>query len=79
MKSLVDAAARLRDAQSTFKLKNDRIDVPEFYFGAKLQEMQINAVPCWTVASHNYKLQCGGACAPGFSRVYFFHITYSLV
>ena len=50
----IEAEAILRDVQSTFKLKNDRIDVPEFYLGAKLQEKQINGVTCWTVTSHDY-------------------------
>ncbi len=30
--------AILEDVQKTFKLKNDKIELPEFYLGAKLQE-----------------------------------------
>jgi hypothetical protein len=49
-----DAESILRDVQSTFKLKNDKIEPPEFYLGAKLQEKPINNVRCWTVTSHDY-------------------------
>ncbi|KAI2513326.1 Reverse transcriptase (RNA-dependent DNA polymerase) [Fragilaria crotonensis] len=49
-----DAAAILKDVQSTFKFKNDKIELPEFYLGAKLQEKSINNIKCWTVSSHNY-------------------------
>ena len=46
-----DAESILQDIQSTFKLKNDKIEPPEFYLGAKLQEKLINNVRCWTVMS----------------------------
>jgi hypothetical protein len=49
----VNAETILRDVQPTLKLKNDGIDVPEFYLGAKLLEEQINGVTCWTVTSHD--------------------------
>jgi hypothetical protein len=49
-----DPKAILADIQSTFKLKNDKIEPPEFYLGAKLQEKVINGVKCWTITSHDY-------------------------
>ena len=49
-----DAKAILEDVQKTFKLKNDKIEPPEFYLGAKLQEKPINGMKCWTVTSQDY-------------------------
>jgi hypothetical protein len=34
----IDPRAVQEDVQLMFKLKNDRIEAPEFYIGAKLQE-----------------------------------------
>ena len=44
-----DPKAILEDVQKTFKLKNDKIELPEFYLGAKLQEKVLNNVRCWTI------------------------------
>jgi hypothetical protein len=44
----------LEDVQRTFKLKNDKIEQPEFYLGAKLQEKSINGLICWTITSQDY-------------------------
>ena len=49
-----DARTILQEVQRTFKLKNDRIDVPEFYLGAKLQRKELNGTTCWTVTSQDY-------------------------
>lgn len=49
-----DAEAILKDVQTTFKLKNDRIETPEYYLGAKLQEKSINNIMCWTITSQDY-------------------------
>jgi hypothetical protein len=49
-----DAEAILRDVQTTFKLKNDKIETPEFYLGAKLQEKPLNNITCWTITSQDY-------------------------
>jgi hypothetical protein len=49
-----DPKAILEDVQRTFKLKNNKIEPPEFYLGAKLQEKPINNVRCWTVSSQDY-------------------------
>lgn len=46
-----DAEAILRDVQTTFKLKNDKIETPEFYLGARLQEKPLNNITCWTITS----------------------------
>jgi hypothetical protein len=44
----------LEEVQKTLKLKNDRIEQPEFYLGAKLQEKPINNIKCWTISSQDY-------------------------
>jgi hypothetical protein len=49
-----DARAILEEIQGTFKLKNDKIDVPDFYLGAKLQRKDINGISCWTITSQDY-------------------------
>ena len=49
-----DAESILRDVQATFKLKNDKIEAPEFYLGAKLQQKAINNIQCWTITSQDY-------------------------
>ena len=38
----------------TIKYKNDKIDKPDMYLGAKLQLKQINEHPCWTIGSVEY-------------------------
>ena len=49
-----DPQAILEDIQRTFKLKNDKIEPPEFYLGAKLQQKPINGMTCWTITSQEY-------------------------
>jgi hypothetical protein len=49
-----DPQAILEDIQRTFKLKNDKIEPPEFYLGAKLQQKLINGLTCWTITSQEY-------------------------
>ena len=49
-----DAESILKDVQTTFKFKNDKIELPEFYLGAKLHEKPLNGAKCWTVSSHDY-------------------------
>ena len=48
------ARSILEEIQKTFKLKQDRIEVPEYYLGAKLQEKPINGMKCWTITSLDY-------------------------
>ncbi len=48
-----DPHAILEDTKRTFKLKNDKIEPPEFYVGAKLQQKLINGLTCWTITSQN--------------------------
>ncbi len=51
---LCDPKAILRDVQTTFKLKNDKIEPPKFYLGAKkLQEKPINGFKCLTITSQD--------------------------
>ncbi len=49
-----NAKALLADVQRTFKLKNNKIEPPEFYLGAKLQEKPINGTFRWTITSKDY-------------------------
>ena len=49
-----DAKSILQEIQGTFKLKNDKIETPEFYLGANLQCKDINGYKCWTVTSQDY-------------------------
>jgi hypothetical protein len=49
-----DPQAILEDVQRTFKLNNDKIEPPEFYLGAKLQQKPINGLTCWTITSRDY-------------------------
>jgi hypothetical protein len=44
----------LREIQGTFKFKNDKIEEPEFYLGAKLQRKPLNGLQCWTITSQDY-------------------------
>lgn len=48
-----DALAILKEVQRTFKPKDDCMDPPEFYLGAKLQEKAINGIKCWTITSQD--------------------------
>jgi hypothetical protein len=41
--------SKLEDIQGTFKLKNDKIEPPQFYLRAKLQEKIFNGIKCWTI------------------------------
>jgi Reverse transcriptase (RNA-dependent DNA polymerase) len=50
----IDPRSILEDVQRTFKLKNDKIEPPDFYLGAKLQEKVLNGIKCWTITSHDY-------------------------
>ena len=44
----------LEEIQSTFKFKNGKIEVPDYYLGAKLQKKSLNGVQCWTMTSQEY-------------------------
>ena len=49
-----DPETILRAVQTTFKLRNDKIEAPDYYLGAKQQEKTINNVRCWTITSQDY-------------------------
>ena len=49
-----DARAILEEMQGTFKFKNDKIESPAYYLGAKLQKKPINGFECWTITSQDY-------------------------
>ena len=46
--------ATMEGIQSTFKLKDDRIEKPEIYLGAQLAQKVIGGVECWTMTSEQY-------------------------
>ena len=49
-----DARMILEEIRGTFKFKNDKIEVPHYYLGAKLQKKPINGIQCWTITSQEY-------------------------
>ena len=49
-----DSESSLRGLQSTFKLKDDKVEEPEMYLGAQLGKMQIDGADCWTMSSDKY-------------------------
>ena len=40
--------------QTTFKFKNDAVEPPSIYLGAKLQQKELNGRTCWTMSSVDY-------------------------
>ena len=40
--------------QETFKLKDDKIEKPENYLGARLSQVVVGGQLCWMISSHNY-------------------------
>ena len=51
----MDPIAILKSMEGdTVKCKNGKIDPPEMYFGAKLQEKEINDYSCWTISNADY-------------------------
>ena len=51
----MDPTAILKSMKGdTVKYKNGKIEPPEMYLGAKLQEKEINYYSCWTISSAGY-------------------------
>jgi hypothetical protein len=48
-----DAESILKDNQTTFKFKNDKIELPEFFLGTKLQQKLLNGIKRWSLSSHD--------------------------
>ena len=46
-----DAEATMKGIQGTFKLKEDKVEVPTNYLGAQITKKVINGVSCWTMSS----------------------------
>jgi hypothetical protein len=44
----------MEEIQRMVKFKNDAIEEPSNYLGAKLQRKEINGVTCWTITSADY-------------------------
>ena len=40
--------------QSTFKLKDDRVEKPENYLGAQVMQKIVGGVECWAMTSEQY-------------------------
>ncbi|KAI2491177.1 hypothetical protein MHU86_23404 [Fragilaria crotonensis] len=49
-----DPKATMLGLQTTFKLKDDKVEKPEMYLGAELCEKILNGVECWTMSSEKY-------------------------
>ena len=49
-----DPADALKGLQVTFKLKDDKIEVPDIYLGAALGRMQVDSQWCWTMSAEKY-------------------------
>ena len=50
----IDPASTLRGLQATFKLKDDKIEKPEMYLGAQLEQMFVDTTECWTMSAEKY-------------------------
>jgi hypothetical protein len=44
----------MKGIQGTFKLKDDKIEVPTNYLGAQISQKVIDGVPVWTMTSEQY-------------------------
>ena len=44
----------MKDIERRFKSKNDKVEEPSSYLGARLQKKVINGWECWTVTSLDY-------------------------
>ena len=51
-----DPRATLEGLQTTFKLKDDKIEEPEMYLGAQLGHLVIDGMTCWTMSAEKYVL-----------------------
>ena len=49
-----DAQRPMADIQSDLKFKNNKIEAPDFYLGAKLQLKKLNGRDTWTMSSADY-------------------------
>jgi hypothetical protein len=49
-----DPADALKGLQTTFKLKDDKVEVPDIYLGAALGRMQVDGKWCWTMSAEKY-------------------------
>ena len=51
----VDPEATLKGLQSTFKLKDDKIEKPDMYLGAQLDQMFVDGAECWTMSAEKIR------------------------
>ena len=49
-----DPKKTMSGIQATFKLKDNKIEKPETYLGAQLEQKMIGGVECWTKSSEQY-------------------------
>ena len=49
-----DPLTTLQGLQSTFKLKDDKIEEPEMYLGSQLGKMHVEGLECWTMSAEKY-------------------------
>ena len=44
----------VNDIQSTLKFKNDKVETPKFYLGAKLEKKDLGEKVVWKISSTDY-------------------------
>ena len=49
-----DPKATLLELTSVFKLKNDKIEPPDIYLGAQLEQMIVDGSECWKISAEKY-------------------------
>jgi hypothetical protein len=49
-----DTPATTDQLKQVFKLKDDKVEPPEMYLGARLQKKVMNGTDCWTMTSDDY-------------------------
>ena len=49
-----DAMKVMLSIKASIKFKNDKIEVPQNYLGAKLSKKMINGQSCWSITSEDY-------------------------
>ena len=63
-----DPKATLLELTSVFKLKNDKIEPPDIYLGAQLEQMIVDGSECWTMSAEKYVTSFSQECGGGTSK-----------
>ena len=49
-----DPKATMAGIQATFKLKDNKVEEPDFYLGARLKKKHCDGIECWTMSASDY-------------------------